>query len=495
MQSDALHSLLSTQLECVHEMTEIPTQKNSQGLPKHLLPSGGGGPDVSEASFRHPGRVTEHSDASNSPMSATYKRYALVLMTTIYGLNLIERPLLGLLIEPIRIDLDLSDTQIGLLTGVVFGLFYTLAGVPLSRWSDRGNRSLIAASCIGLWGVTMMGFILVGNFVQLLIARMTVAIGEAGCKPPTYSLIGDYFPGALERTRAMSIFWLSNPLAALTGFIIGGWLSEHLGWRMTFFVMGIPGLMIAVLAWFTLKEPRREAITMKTAVPRPAPPLRAAFLAIWQEPTARHMMFALILFYMLGHGMQSWYAAFLMRSHGLGTGEVGLWMGIVQGGGGIVGVLSGGFVANRWFAGNERNQLRVAGITIASMLPLLGAFLFMSNKYLALAALVPYMVMLYFFFAPTFAVFQRLMPNNMRATTLAIVMTAVHLISMGIGPQVIGALSDVLKPEFGSDSLRYSMLIVATTAVFAGYQFWKAARTVVLDLAKIERTADVALEH
>jgi predicted MFS family arabinose efflux permease len=421
-------------------------------------------------------------------MSPAYKRYALVLLTTVYGVNLIDRGLISLLLEPIRVDLGLSDTQVGLVTGVAFGLFYVVAGLPLSRWADRGDRSLIAAGSIGLWGLTMMGFVFVGNFVQLLIGRVVVAVGEAGCKPPTYSMVGDYFPERLERTRAMSVYWLSNPLAALVGFVAGGWLNEHFGWRMTFFIVGIPGLLLAALVWLTLKEPRRETRPQATA-PRPAPSMLHAFRVMWRQPTARNLMLALILFYMLGHGMQPWYAAFLIRSHGMNTGELGLWLGFTQGGAGIVGILLGGYIATRWLAGDERAQLRVSGFMVASLVPLLAAFLFLGGKYQALAMLMPYMLVLYFFFAPTFALLQRLVPDEVRATTLAIVMTLVHLISMGLGPQVVGILSDLLVPAFGKDSLRYAMLIVSVVALLAGYQFWKAGRTVARDLSNVERAA------
>jgi predicted MFS family arabinose efflux permease len=436
----------------------------------------------------HPGEP-----AQTGSVSSAYKRYALVLLTAVYGVNLIDRGLISLLLEPIRLDLGLSDTQAGLMTGIAFGLFYVVAGLPLSRWADRGDRSLIAAGSIGLWGLTMMGFVLVGNFVQLLIGRIIVAVGEAGCKPPTYSMVGDYFPGKLERTRAMSIYWLSNPLAALIGFVAGGWLNEHFGWRMTFFIVGIPGLLLAVLVWFTLKEPRREMRARVTS-PRATPPMLYAFQVMWRQPTARNLMFAMILFYMLGHGMQPWYAAFLIRSHGMNTGELGLWLGFTQGGAGIIGILLGGYIATRWLAGDERAQLRVTGFMVASLVPLLAGFLFLGEKVQALAMLMPYMLVLYFFFAPTFALFQRLVPDEVRATTLAIVMTLVHLISMGIGPQVVGILSDVLVPTFGKDSLRYAMLIVSFVAVLAGYQFWKAGRTVARDLNEVERAAGTSTD-
>ncbi len=429
-------------------------------------------------------------------MTTAYRRYALALMTTVYGLNLTERVLMTLLIEPMRIDLALSDTQVGLVTGIVFGVFYVVAGLPLSRLADRGNRSLIAAGSIGLWGATMLCFAFVGSFAQLLAARLAVAVGEAGCKPPTYSLVGDYFPGPAERTRAMTVYWLSNPVSALFGFIIGGWLNQHFGWRHTFLIMGLPGIAIAVLFWLTLREPRqaRAAGPVAAATP-PASSLWHAFLLMWRQATARNVMIALILFYTLGHGLTPWYGAFLIRSHGMATSELGLWLGLIMGGGGIVGITLGGYIASRFLGENERGQLMLTGTMVMMMVPLLAAFLFLPNRYHALAMLVPYMALMFFLFAPTFALFQRLLPANVRATTLAIVMTLVHLISMGVGPQVVGIVSDLLKPTLGTDSLRYGMIAVSLVAIPAGCFFWLAARTVARDLAASEAVAAGSIEN
>src|SRR5688572_23768263 len=168
---------------------------------------------------------------------AHYKRYALVMLTAVYMLNLVDRGLMMLLLQPIKDDLQLSDTQLGFLTGIAFGLFYAILGLPIARWADRGNRVTITSLAIGLWSLTVMACVLVGNFVQLVAARIAAAVGEAGCMPPTYSLLGDYFPGAAERTQAMSVYWMAAPLSALFTFIVGGWLNELYGWRITFFLM------------------------------------------------------------------------------------------------------------------------------------------------------------------------------------------------------------------------------------------------------------------
>lgn len=402
-------------------------------------------------------------------------------MTAVYTLNLLDRGLMMLLIEPIRKDLHLTDTQIGFVTGIVFGLFYATLGLPVARWADRGNRVSIASAAIGLWGLTVMMCLFVTSYAQLALARFAAAVGEAGCKPPTYSLVGDYFPGAAERTRAMSVYWLGSPVAGLVSFIAGGRLCELYGWRMTFFLMGIPGLVLALLLKWTVVEPRVLADT--TAVrAQPLPPLAKVFQTLWRRRACRHISVALILFYTMGLGLAPWQGAFLMRSHDMSTSELGIWFGLIFGIGGIVGILLGGHVASRWFADDERYQLRLTAVTVALLLPCYVAFLILPQKHQALAAFVPLTVVFNFFLAPTYALMQRLVPDDMRATSMAVVMLLANLIGMGLGPQIVGVLSDGLAPALGNDSLRFAMLALSFITLWAGYHFWKAGETVQEDL-------------
>ena len=194
---------------------------------------------------------------SNSPLArpgcgesghgASYKRYALAVLTGVTTLNYLDRAFLGLVLQPIKVDLRLTDTELGFLTGIAFAFFYATLGIPVSRWADRGNRVTITSLAIGLWGVTVMTFLFVTNFAQLLIARIAAAVGESGCVPPTYSLVGDYFPEPGERARALATYNAASPLSVMIGCIAGGWLNERYGWRLSFLIFGIPGLLMAVL--------------------------------------------------------------------------------------------------------------------------------------------------------------------------------------------------------------------------------------------------------
>jgi MFS family permease len=398
-------------------------------------------------------------------------------MTAVYMLNHVDRGLMVLLLQPIKTDLKLSDTQLGLLTGIAFGLFYATLGVPIARWADRGNRVTIASLAIGFWGLTLMAYVFVAGFAQLVFARIAAAVGEAGGKPPTYSLVGDYFPGPAERTRAMGIYNTANPLTSLMSFALAGWLNEIYGWRLTFLLMGIPGLVLAVLVKMTIVEPRQQAGRARIEAPPPVP-MRAVLATLWHRRSCRHLTIAQILLLTMGSGLGPWYAAFMMRSHGMGTAELGIWLGVIIGLSGICGVLMGGYVASRWFTGDERGQMRLAALTVASVVPFFAAFLLVPNKHLALIALIPLFMMLGSLMAPLYALMQRLVPDEMRATVLAVVMLLASVIGMGLGPLIVGMLSDLLTPRFGTDALRYSMLSMSLIALWTGFHFRKAGDTV-----------------
>lgn len=409
-----------------------------------------------------------------------YQRYVLAALTLVFTLNYLDRGLIVLLLEPIRKDLQLTDTQLGFLTGIAFGLFYATLGIPIARWADRGNRVSITSIAIALWGLTVMSCLFVTNFLQLVSARIAAAVGEAGCMPPTYSLLGSYFPKPAERTRAMSVYWLATPVSSLFSFLIGGWLNERYGWRMTFFIMGIPALLVAILFKLTVVEPRADPQKERSSPPQ----LRMSKVLgiLWRQPTARHLSIALILLFTLGLGLSPWYAAFMIRSHALSVPDVGFWLGIIFGGGGAIGILGGGHVAAGRFADDEGGQLRLSGVLIACLFPCLGLFLLSGSTPLALLGLALLVTGFNTIFGPAFALMQRLVAEQMRATTIAVVMLLANLIGMGLGPQIVGVLSDLLKPSFGIESLRYAMLLTSFLALWSGYHFWQAGRTVQADV-------------
>jgi len=323
--------------------------------------------------------------------------------------------------------------------------------------------------------------VFVTNFTQLVIARVAAAVGESGAKPPTYSLVGDYFPDAQSRTRALAVYMMGGPLAALVSFSLGGWLNELYGWRMTFLLMGIPGVILAALVKLTVVEPRAQPSEGAERA-QSAPSMRSVLVALWTRRSLRHLCLALIAIYTLGQGMAPWYAAFMIRGHGMDTQELGIWLGLAMSLGGVAGALGGGYVASHWLGDNERAQLRWSAIAVAALVPCYLAFLTLPNRYAALAVLLPIMVALFVFQGPAYALMQRLVPDDMRATMLSVVLLFANLIGMGIGPQAVGILSDWLRPVAGNESLRYAMLTMSFVALWAAFHFWRAGRTVKADL-------------
>jgi predicted MFS family arabinose efflux permease len=403
-------------------------------------------------------------------------------MTVVYTLSYLDQNLMLLLVQPIKDDLHLSDTQIGFLTGIAFGLFYAILGLPIGRWADHSNRTTISSIAIGLWGATVMASLFVTSFVQLVLARVAAAVGGSGCMPPTYSLLGDYFPAAAARARAMTIYMMASAIAILVSFMVGGWLNELYGWRIAFFAMGVPGLIAAVVIKLTIKEPR--AHTRRTAIPPGhLPRIVDVLVIVSRQRSSRHLVLALMALYVLMCGMGPWYAAFMIRSHAMGTAELGTLLGLIFGVAGIAGTLLGGYVATHWFAEDERGQMRLTAVVTASLVPCFALFLLLPGKWQSLAGLMPLIVVLNFFLGPTFALMQRLVAADMRATAVAVVMLLVNLVGMGIGPQAVGLLSDWLKPHVAGDSLRYAMLLLSSLALWAAYHFWQVGETVRGDLS------------
>lgn len=429
--------------------------------------------------------MSEIQSLAPAPKRGTSDWYVLVVLSTVYGLNLVDRSLIQILLQPIKVDLKLSDTELGFLTGIAFGVFYATLGLPIARWADRGDRAKIAAGAIGLWGLTVMGSMFVTGFATMVLARVAAAVGEAGCKPPTYSLVGDYFPGSRERTRAMAVYWIGGPIASLVGYVAGGWLNELYGWRVTFMIMGVPGLLLAAVVFLTIRDPRKAA-SQSHAVPTASIPFRTVAQVLWRVPTLRHLTIALTLLYTMNFGLNPWYAAFLMRSHGMGSGELGTILGLIFGLSGIFGILLGGVVCERFLDGDERAQSRATALAVTATVPAFAAFLLLESRIAALASLAIVMIVINFFFAPVYTLLQRLVPDTMRATALAAILLLTNFIGMGIGPQLVGTLSDLLAPRYGADSLRYAMLASAFIAPWAAYHFWRAGATVSMDLARGE---------
>jgi MFS transporter, Spinster family, sphingosine-1-phosphate transporter len=417
------------------------------------------------------------------------RNYLLILLMVILAFNLLDRLALGIVLQDIKADLDLTDTQLGFLTGIAFALFYSLMGIPIARWADRGNRVTIISVTAALWSVAVAACGAAASFTQLLLIRVAVAVGEAGCIPPAHSLIADHFPRA-ERPRAISRYMLGIPLGLTLGYFGAGWLNELYGWRATFVILGLPGIALALLARFTLRDPRRVGASdpTRTVASRPAAPsaaaptLRDVCVTLWKKPAFRHLLISNSVWAFFGYGILQWTPAFFVRSHAMSTGELGMWFALIYGIGGAIGIYAGGEWATRVAAGNERLQLNACALSFV-FFAVVAASAFLATDYhvafaaLALGSLGGNMAQ-----GPIYAAIQSLVPSPMRAVAIALVYLFANLIGMGLGPLAVGALSDALLGSFGNESLRYALVLLCPGYFWAAWHLWRAGRTVIGDL-------------
>lgn len=425
----------------------------------------------------------------------SYKHYVLGILTIILLFNSIDRIALGILLQVIKIDFNLSDTQLGLLTGIAFALFYSIMGLPIARWADAGNRVTIISLACALWSAAVALCGLAGSFMHLLLIRIVVAVGEAGCVPPALSLMADYFNRA-ERPRAVAIYGLGGTFSAVIGYALAGWLSDRYGWRLTFVAVGMPGVFLGLLAWFTLREPRRERSAASGGAsvhqqfddggqPRFAIKRSTAevCMTLWTNVTFRRLMLCLagMLFFNIGIGQ--WLPAFFIRTHGFTAAQVGTWLAIIMGAGGLLGSYVGGELASRYAVNNESLQLRAMAVAVACA----GAaaiFVYSTpNAYVALALLALHVFALFSINGPLLATMQTLVPERMRAMSFALAYLVANLLGMGLGPFAAGALSDLYHGWAHEESLRYSLLTLSPGYFLVAWYAWKGSISVSGDLA------------
>ena len=425
--------------------------------------------------------------------SLAYRRYVLGLLAIVYVFNFTDRQILAILMQPIKEDLLLSDTQLGLLSGIAFALFYVTMGIPIARLADRHNRVNIISISIFLWSLmtALSGF--AANFTQLLLARIGVGIGEAGCTPPAHSLLADYFTKE-KRSSALSIYSLGLPLGSVLGLMAGGWVAQLYGWRVAFFMVGLPGLVLALMVKFSVREPQRgladglqeqknqigETPDKAASAPRMGEVLRF----LWSNKMFRHITIGTSLLAFAGFASASWIPPFLYRSHGMGLGEIGSWLALLTLVSGVTGTLGGGFMGDRLSKRDLRWYVWLPVIVLLIGVPFSIAGLLVENKYLALALWVLPTISYSVYVGPVMALIQRLAGIRIRAVTVAIFLFFTNLIGMGGGPLVIGFVSDLTQHYFGDDSLRYSLMVSAVAITWASLHYMLAARTLVADLAE-----------
>jgi predicted MFS family arabinose efflux permease len=415
-----------------------------------------------------------------APFSPAYTRYAMWFLLLISTLNYLDRQVVNILAESIKRDLELSDTQIGLMTGLAFALFYTFLGLPLARFADNpkiSRTSLIAAS-LAAWSAMTVMCGMAQNFAQLLLARVGVGVGEAGCAPAAHSLITDMVPRE-KHASSMAFYGIGIPIGGLLGMVMGGLLADLYGWRSAFLVLGLPGLICAVLLWTTLKEPRRVFRARALTSATPAPPQMSFREAIAEVAASKAFVLITIaasFVAFLGYGKTVWQAILFIRTHHLSPGQVGLWLGISAGVAGSIGMFLGGYFADRFGAKDPRRVLAAPIVGMALGAPLLVAGYLQADWRIALMLIFLPSVANNLFYGPTFSCAQRLVSPPARAMASAIILFVINLIGLGLGPLFFGMLSDAVQPFAGDQSVRWVLAGAAGLGVVPAAFFWLASR-------------------
>jgi predicted MFS family arabinose efflux permease len=428
------------------------------------------------------------ADPPEQPLfSEAYKRYALGLLVVVYVFNFLDRQILSILQDSIKRDLQLSDTQLGLLSGFAFALFYTTVGIPIARWADRGVRRSIIALAILVWSGMTAVTGLARSFPALLVARIGVGIGEAGCSPPAHSLISDLFPPA-RRATALSIYALGIPIGSAIGFFAGGWLDEFFGWRTAFLVVGLPGVLLAVLVRLTLREPPR-GYSEPDVPPAASESTRDTVRFLAGLRSFRHLSLAAALHSLYGYGALQFIPSFFRRVHEFSTGELGTWLAVIGLTTGTLGTYLGGYLADRVGQRDARWYVWVPAIATLIFVPCAVVFYLWPDGRQALLLYAPAAVLSGMYLGPTFAMTQALVKPQMRAMASAVLLFILNLIGLGLGPLAVGAISDALEPRLGIESVRYALLsVVVFGALWSSLHYFLAARTLNQDLRLKEST-------
>jgi len=409
-----------------------------------------------------------------------YKWYVLTILTIVYTFNFIDRQILVILQEPIKAELGLSDTQLGLLTGLAFAALYVILGIPIARFADLNNRKNVVAASLAVWSTMTALSGTAANFTQLMLTRIGVGVGEAGGSPPSHSIISDYFPPE-KRATALSIYSMGIYFGIFLGFIVGGVIAKYFGWRVAFYALGIPGILIALILYFTVREPIKGHSDAQD-LEEETPSLGEVIKILLRNKTFMFLSLGCGFHTFITYGVGNFLPSFMQRVHGIDIAHAGIVLGLTMGAGGAIGTFAGGYLGDRLRNKDMRWYIWVPIIAgLVNNIP--SAFLiFSGNAQVALWVTLFTSMFTAFYLGPVIAVCHSLVNAKMRSFTSAILFFILNLIGLGFGPLVIGYLSDVFKPTYGNLSLRYAFLASFIAGIISLIFFILASRSYLDDL-------------
>ena len=334
----------------------------------------------------------------NLKMSSNHNRSLLFFLTAAFALNHLDRHVLNITLNDIGAEFQLSDFQLGTLSGLAFAAIYVVLGFPIAKYSNPGKRKTILVSAIGLWSVMTMLMGITSNYVQIFLARFGVGVGEAGCAPPSHAMIADAFPKQ-QRASALAVFSAGSNIGIFAAFLVGGILAHKFGWRIAFFAAGMPGLLLALVMIVKFHEPAPAQVETAKAKPQ----FRDLFLKLMAEPSTRHVILGSTLTALVGFGAIAWIATFLARVHDMQVAQIGLYLAFVVGVLGAIGTCLGGFLAD--YFGRTRADWRMKFVAISILIakPLSILFYLSDNLYFALIVFVVPSAVGAMFTGPAFA--------------------------------------------------------------------------------------------
>jgi MFS family permease len=404
--------------------------------------------------------------------SRTKTSFAPALMLSlVYGISLMDRQVVSMLLEPIKQDLLLSDTQLALMSGLVFALFYGLMGIPIARMADTKNRVNIITVCLAVWsGMTVLSG-MASNFITLLCARIGVGVGEAGCSPTAQSIIADLYKEN-RRGRALAIYTAGAPIGTAIAYVVGGWIAEHYGWRMALITAGIPGIICALAIKQRLREPPRKRSTMVEPSGESVPnEIRSLYrnrlyrLALWGH------IYCIALIYI----MAIWLPTLLIRSYGLSLSEVGILLATTTTAGSFIGTLASGFLADRLSLKDPRWLAWLPLLFSLISLPFLVMGLLTNNLIILTVSLTAVITLISAHTPPTYTLYHRAVSSRSRGMAVALSTLAVNILGLGLAPLFVGFISDSLTTQLGQNALQSAMLVSVILLPCAGFCYYRAA--------------------
>lgn len=415
-------------------------------------------------------------NAEHTKQAMRERRYTMFILFLVAVLSYVDRTILSVLQVPIKKELGLSDAQLGALTGLSFALFYATLALPIARVADRSVRARIVAASLGLWSAmtTLIG--MVSGFASLAMFRMGVAIGEAGSMPATQSMISDLYRPA-ERATAFATLGLSLPVGLMLGYGGAGVLEQYIGWRGTFVVLGVAGLVLAPIMLLTVREPQRGRFDPPRAQPLAAPTMIEALRVLWNLRSIRLVFAAGACHTFTWWTVAAWSTPFYVRVHGMPLADVAIYLALMNGIGSAIGMLAGGRLSDHFGKRDPRARLRVVSVALIAMVPFsLAQYLTASSTASLMFGSVALTLGLAYY-GPIVAAAQAPVPSNMRALTSATLLLVTNLFGLGLGPLVTGFLSDVMVSHYGmaNDSLRYAISASLLMSLVAAGLFWRGA--------------------